>query len=398
MRSRFLIVCLALLCAGLCADEIPLRVFGVAPGVLPQIKVRLSTNDPALNAARKKLTADAAKALQITPPSVMDKPRAGASGDKHDYLSQAPYFWPDPTKPDGLPYVRKDGERNPESYNESSDAPRLNRMADTAETLALAFYFVGNETFAMHAAKLLRVWFLDPATRMNPNFDQAQAVPGVNTGRGIGMIESRSLTSVGDAVGLLAASTNWTARDQTGMEKWMGEFLVWAQTSKNGKDEAGAKNNHGSWYDVQIAHLALFVRDTNLAHRIVTAAKEKRIAVQIKPDGSQPLELTRADSFGYSRFNVEALFALATLGEHVGVDLWHFKTSDGASLRQAFDYLVPYVEDLEKPWPHDKGRKAQRTLGSVTHRAYFVYQDERYAALWKKSPDWQRQRDMLLIP
>jgi len=94
---------------------------------------------------------------------------------------------------------------------------------------------------------------------MNPNFNFAQAIPGVNTGRGTGMIESRSLTSVMDAVALLQASKHWTKADQEGMTRWIGEFLHWARTSKNGKDEAAAKNNHGTFYDVQITQMALFL-------------------------------------------------------------------------------------------------------------------------------------------
>ena len=322
MRALSLFFTLVAMSASTCAAA-DARVFSVSPSVLAQVKARLATNDGTLIPALRKLTNDANRALGTPPPSVMEKPRAGASGDKHDYLSQAPYFWPDATKTNGLPYIRRDGHRNPESGNEYSDAPRMGRMADMAETLAIAFYFTGREEFAAHAAKVLRVWFLNPETRMNPNFNQAQAIPGVNTGRGIGMIESRSLMEVCDAVGLLTGSTNWTRANDEAMQKWMREFLDWAQTSKNGREESAAKNNHGSWYDAQVTHLALFVGDTNVARRVVEAAPQKRFAVQIREDGSQPLELAREDSFGYSRFNLQALFTLATLAEHVGVDLWN---------------------------------------------------------------------------
>lgn len=396
MRSCLQLSAWLLFSLGAFAATNEARVFSVSPGVLPPVKARLATNDASLLAAFKKLKSDANKALGLKPLSVMEKPRAGASGDKHDYFSQAPYFWPNPTNANGLPYIRKDGSRNPESGNEFSDAPRMGRMADNAGTLALAFYFAGNEAHAEHAAQVLRVWFLDPATRMNPNFNQAQAIPGVNSGRGLGMIESRSLMQVCDAVALLAGSTNWTTADHAGMRAWIREFLEWAQTSKNGKDERAAKNNHGSWYDAQIAHMALFVGETNLARQVIESTKTNRIAVQVKPDGTQPLELARENSFAYSRFNLQALFTLATLGEHVGVDLWHFKTEDGASLRAALDFLLPYVERPQMEWPYERGKIDERTLGFVARKAAAVYRDERYRRAAQSMT--ANARDVLLIP
>lgn len=373
-------------------------VFSLPPGALERAKARLATNDASVKSPFESLIAAANRALKTKPASVMDKPKAGASGDKHDYLSTAPYFWPDPTKPDGLPYIRKDGQRNPESGNEHSDAPRLGRTAGSALTLALAFHFTTNEAYAAHAAKLLRVFFLDEATRMNPNFNQAQAVPGVNTGRGTGMIESRSLTSVADAVVLLRGSTNWTKADDDGMTAWMTAFLDWSLTSKNGRDERAAKNNHGMFYDAQVAHFALFCGRTNLAREIISSATTNRLAAQIKPDGSQPLELARADSFGYSRFNMLAMFDLATLGEHAGIDLWHYRSAEGAGIRAALDFLLPYIEQPDKPWPYERGKKQRRMLDArLLRQAFVVYGDPRYRDTLQKLAGAAASRDALFF-
>src|SRR5919205_3865952 len=174
-----------------------------------------------LASSKDRVLADAQKALSAGPFTVVSKEVTPPSGDKHDYMSQAPYFWPNPKTPNGLPYIRRDGERNPE-INRITDHRSLDQMADAVETLALAYYFKGDEAYAAKAAQLLRAWFIDPATRMNPNLQYAQYIPGVNTGRGIGLIETRGLTRVVDAIGLLKGSKSLTETDRRGISDWVG--------------------------------------------------------------------------------------------------------------------------------------------------------------------------------
>ena len=69
-------------------------------------------------------------------------------------MSLGPYWWPDPNKPDGLPYIRRDGERNPE-ISSDYDAPRFGALTGAVTTLALAYYFSDDEKYAARAALLL---------------------------------------------------------------------------------------------------------------------------------------------------------------------------------------------------------------------------------------------------
>lgn len=326
--------------------------YGAEPGALEKAKQALAAGDPVLAGALKKLKQDAEKALLVAPASVTEKKKLPPSGDVHDYMSLAPYFWPDPAKPNGLPYLRKDGQVNPESRElAANDTLRARALVATVETLALAYHFTGEERYAAHAAQHLRVWFLAPATRMNPNLKFAQAVLGVNDGRGTGIIEARGLADAADVAVLLLGSKAWTKDDQAALERWGEQYFEWLMRSKNGQDERAAKNNHGTWFDVQAVHWALVLQRTEEAKGILNQAGERRIAVQVEPDGRQPLELARTTSFSYSCFNLRALTELASLGRHAGVDLWAFRSKDGRSLRVALDYLVPYLGRQPKTWP-----------------------------------------------
>jgi len=346
--------------------------------------VRRGVGDNRFDAAVAKIEADAKKLLTQSPYSVVSKSVIPPSGDKHDYMSQAPYFWPGPRSPNGLPYIRRDGERNPE-INKITDHANMDRMTNAVETLALAYYLSGDDAYAGKAAQFLRAWFLDPATRMNPNLQFGQGIPGVTTGRGIGLIETRGLTRIVDAVGLLDGSKALTLADRDGLRDWFAKFLAWMQESKNGREESAAKNNHGTYYDVQTASFALFLGKKDLAKQIIETAKTKRIAVQIEPDGRQPLELERTRAWSYSTGNLDGLMQLGTLGDVVGVDLWNFQTADGRGIRRALEYLYPFATG--EKWKYQQlGEWEPQILFPLMRRAAAKYRDGKFKAMMAKVP------------
>jgi hypothetical protein len=399
--NRLLSHAFILLCASslVLADDSSPRYFSAIPGALVKAKTRLAAGDKQLAKALKKLVADADKALAEVPPSVTSKEKLPPSGDKHDYMSIAPYFWPNPETKYGLPYIRHDGKVNPESRDaKANDSPAIKIMGDNIEALALAYFFTGNEIYAEGAAKVARTWFLDPATRMNPHLKYAQAIMGVNDGRGTGILEALNLSVAVDALGLLADSKAWPKDDQKALKAWLRTYHDWLLQSDPGKDEHHAKNNHGTFYDVQAVRIALVIGRIDPAKRILQEAKRRRIAVQIDPDGKQPLELDRTTSFSYSRFNLFALTELATLGEHVGVDLWNFTTDDGRSIRKAIDYMLPYADVPPKPWllPQIKDKHESEFM-PIFRLATLAYGGDAYEAIIAKYGDSSSKRFQLLF-
>ncbi len=345
--------------------------------------------DPAIKAAIREIREKADKLVKAKRTySVTNKSQNPPSGDKHDYMSQGPYWWPDPAKPNGLPYIRRDGERNPELLK-ISDSTELGEMMSDSETLSLAYYFSRDEKYAELAASVVRTWFLDLKTGQNPNLNFGQGIPGISSGRGIGLIETRGLYRVIDATTLLSGSLFWSKSDRDGLKKWFADFLKWMIESPIGKDEAAQRNNHGTYYDVQVISYAIFAERRDIALRQIDISKA-RIRSQIETDGSQPHELARTLSWGYTNMNLFGFFTIARLAETVGVDLWKYESPDNRGIRKAFTWLLPFIRN-EKEWTYKqiKAREfgVSTALLKIAGRKYNEPEYQRFADKLSKDRD-----------
>ncbi|WP_300698021.1 alginate lyase family protein [uncultured Bacteroides sp.] len=317
-------------------------------------EVKQSLQSPFYATAYQELKLEADKLLDVQPVSVMLKEKAPASGNKHDYMSLARYFWPDPTKPDGLPYITRDGESNPEL--DKYDRNRLGETAGRVTTLALAWYFSGDERYAQKATELIRVWFFNKDTRMNPHLEYAQVAMGHNNnkGRSFGVIDTYSFIEMLDAVQLLEQSKAFTSKDSKQLKAWFGKLLDWLLTSQQGKDEATATNNHSIAFDAQAISFALYVGNLNVARDIINALPEKRLFKQIEPDGTMPRELRRTRAFHYSQYNLTHIIDIMTMAQKLGIYLDNATSADGRNFYKAMDYMAGYTGKPLAEWPYQE--------------------------------------------
>ncbi len=376
------------------------RVF-LMDGPAMDILQRHSGKEEYFGAALEELREKADKALQEGPFSVTFKKKKPPSGDKHDYMSIGPYWWPDPDTPDGLPYIKRDGEVNPDYGNVAHcDIGGLKNMANAVRTLALAVYYIGHETYGKHAVHLLQKWFIDPGTRMNPHLQYGQAIPGINEGRGIGIVETSCLVGVVDAIELLNNYGLLTEGDYHALRSWFADYLDWLKTSSHGNQEQREINNHATGYDKQVISFALFTDQPDLALRQIQDWTMKRIDSQISADGSQPWEMVRTISLGYSSGNSLNFFHLARLAEHIGLDLWNYRTDSGRCVKQTLDFLLPYLTG-EAEWPHKqiKPVDAVGKLGELLPLAIRAYDEPLYWRLYQSiEPDLHDHESQLVFP
>jgi Alginate lyase len=332
-------------------------------------------NDPTLKNAIEQLLFQANSFLSLRPTSVIEKSEIPASGDKHDFLSLAPYRWPDPSEPDGLPYINYDGKLNPEVYS-IPDKKNMDDMVYRVKILSLAYYFTDNPLYAYKAAELLRYWFLNNSTSMHPNLQYAEVVRGEDNNNGTmrGILHGKYLPDLTDAMRLIQHSPSWSKRDQQGMELWFSKYLDWLVHSDHGEEERRQHNNHGTWYRVQVSAIALFLNRTEIARYLLQDVGDELFKQQIEPDGALSREINRKNSLDYSTFNVLGLFKLASLGERLGIDLWNYTTPEGAGLQKALDYLLPSLLNKET-WPHPQFKLIDRkNMVDLLCRAAIHYQ------------------------
>lgn len=294
---------------------------------------------------RARILKAADRYLLETPATITAFAASRSPGSRHDYYSEADYWWPNPADPQG-PYVRKDGYSNPDKFTAHREA--VIRLGVQLPALAAAFKVTGQARYAEHAEKHLRAWFVSPDTRMNPNLEHAQAIIGVNTGRSIGVIDTLHLVEVARAVSVLKARRS-NAAVYGPTVAWFDAYLTWMTTSTNGVDERNQKNNHGTCWALQAAEFAqLTGRSTelDLARRRIKALIPGQIAV----DGSQPLELARTKPYGYCLFNLDALAACAHVMSTPADDLWTYRGVTGGSIADALAWMAPFIAD-KTTWP-----------------------------------------------
>lgn len=302
-----------------------------------------------LAAELARLSKDAQGWLKQGPWSVTSARPSNTPAGAHDFFSEGPYWWPDPANPQA-PYVRRDGEVNPQRFTQNSED--LNKLSNAVLCLATAANLLTEQDAAKrcseHAWELVRVWFADPETRMNPNLEFGQAIRGRVWGRGIGLIDTVPLIYLIQGVLLLNQLSVAEKTTERAFHSWVRDFLRWMLTSEKGVDERDQPNNHATWWAAQVAACATYVKDD---HALLEAWKlyfEKLIPGQLRPDGSAPLEEARTRSLSYSAMNLDGLALLCRMGQFWKMELWDYEAPNGASIAKSVAHLMPFLESPEK--------------------------------------------------
>ena len=358
-------------------------------------------NNPVAQDAIAGIIRDADKQL-ITPcPSVMDKKRVTPSGDKHDYFSMARYWWPNPKTEDGLPYIRKDGQTNPDT--EDLDHKALDRFGKMLRIYSLAYFFSGKEEYADKGWDLLRTWFINKKTRMNPHMGYSQVRMGHNNNQGShsGLLDGYAFLYVPDAVAILSDASCTRQNDIRLIRQWFSDYLEWMMTSGQGMKENNADNNHGTAYHIQVAVYAAFAGNDSIAGAWRLSFPEQRVFPQVETDGRQPFELVRTRAFGYSCYNLVHYLDMLDICRLAGNNLME-DPEVAKDIANAIDFLIPFLGKPVSAWPFMQiadWEKEQQKLCWILYRADFYLPDKGYMALFEQYNNAKaKDRNFLLFP
>lgn len=291
---------------------------------------------------RRQVVAQADEDLARNPVTVTSFIAERSSGGLHDFYSEGDYWWPDTLHPDG-PYVRRDGETNPDNFVAHRHA--MIRFSSIVGELTSAYLVTGDKKYAEHALEHIRAWFVSPDTRMNPDLQYAQAIKGIATGRGIGIIDGIHLVEVARALCILEKEQLIPAEDGETIKAWFSGYLRWLTTHPYGKAEMNEANNHGTCWVMQVAAFACYTGNRELVEFCRERYKNVLLPKQMAGDGSFPLELKRTKPYGYSLFNLDAMAAVCHILTDGQENLWDYRLPDGRGICKGVDFLRPYVAD-----------------------------------------------------
>ncbi len=280
--------------------------------------------------------------------SVIYTKRDYKSVDQNDYVSLSPYWWPDPQKEDGLPYIRRDGEENPEaSLYDKSD---FRKLGFDIYHLSLLYYLTEDRQYYNIMKKNIYYYLLDSKTGMNPNMDHAQTVKGQDNGRCYGIIEYSANVSFAfyllNQIYLMGYVEEEFKND---LNVWVRKFYEWMTQSSNGKKERDGNNNHAIYWDLGTIILCDFLQDDTLIKEMYDRVVLFRVKAQISEEGSMPFELARTRSKFYSTMALKGLLNFSNISSRYGYDL--FEDSECKTiLTTAVDYIYDRLIFETKPW------------------------------------------------
>jgi len=296
---------------------------------------------------RSRILTAAERYLGESPLTVTASTSPRSPGGKHDYFSEADYYWPDPKNLHG-PYIQRDGMSNPNNFLDHRHV--LLRFGVQAPALVAAWHITGETRYAEHAAQHLRAWFINDSTHMNPNLEYAQSIRGSTTGTRFGVIDTIHLVEVVRATEVLTESKALSKNELDQIKNWFADYVQWMTTSVYGIEEMDSSNNHATCWDMQVAAFAKFTGNKNLADYAGRRFKSVLVPEQMKSDGSFPLEMSRTKPYAYSLFNLDAMATICQLLSTPEENLWTFQLPDGRGIGKAVAFMAPYIRD-KKSWP-----------------------------------------------
>ena len=332
---------------------------------------------------RERILRAANQYLTEAPVTVTASHSDRSAGGMHDYFSQGDYWWADPKNPGG-PWIRRDGYTNPDNFNAHREA--LIGLGVKAPALIAAWRLTKDKRYSAHFLKHLRAWFVDPATKMNPNLEYAQAIMGVSTGRGTGIIDTLQWTDLARGLRLMEATGGLSAAEIAPIKEWFATYVDWMATSKNGMEEELAKNNHGACWVLQVAEFAQFTKREDLVALCRDRYKKNLIPDQVAKDGSLPLELARTKPYSYSLFDGDVLTGICQSLSTAKDNLWTFKGPKGAGVAEVMAFQFPFIADKSK-WPYPKDVEFFDDFPSRRPSLLFAGEalgHPEYVAVWKK--------------
>lgn len=329
-----------------------------------------------------RILAVAAEGLRAKPATITSFPSPLKKVDPHQYVSEDVEWF----RTDAGVYERRPGLSNPAAFSQHRDA--LVRMNGIVAACVAAWRLTSDAKYAEYAMLHLRAWFLDAATRMEPNLDHAACTPQTQDGTYRGVEDTVMLAETVRAASFLCAYNGIaTEAEASGLRKWFTDFTTWLNESKPGYIAREMKDRTAICWTLQAAEMARFTRNGALQLGCLHRFRDQLLR-QMNLDGQFPLELHRKDAYASSIFTLDCLSMACEVVSTPMDRLWDFSLPDGRSMRSAIAWLYPSLDNrgtwkLPSDSEHFTDWPVRQPSLLLAGRAY---SRSEYIALWKRLP------------
>ena len=261
-------------------------------------------------------------------------------------------------------------------------------LVQNCTMLTLASYFSDDNSYADHAVSIIKEWFLDQNTKVNPSKVFTEA-----THR---LLKTTYVYTLFDSLRLLRKKGRFSEDEWHGLQRWFTQVMeAMDQSARAWRLGYTSKDHIGLYYDIQYSSIAAFINNSTQMYKTIQDSIA-RLYEHVAPDGTLHNEITKKSCESNQIFALAGWQTMDRMASKLGIDLWNQAIDDSDKYSRLCRTMVTTISYLsarprllcEGPEPSDERIWWPLIHGTIQHCPTEMFQG--YSSEWflqKSAPE-----------